>query len=415
MQIIFARMFRSLAQIALYRFQPTVVAITGNVGKTTTKDVVMAILSTQRTVGGTIRSQNSDLSTPLSILGLEVQSKERNPLVWATLLVRGVSRALLSRTFPEILVLEVGAGAPGDITRQAQWLRPHISVFTALQKYPVHLEFFPSRAGLFQEKKELARYTRPGGTIVYSRDDEFLHDLLGDCPQHKITTGERGDISCRDVINTHTGVEAVITVRGSQHQARLDGVWGTSYMTSYALGMAVASDLGLDVSECFTRTMEYFSPNPGRMRILQGIGGSLVVDDSYNASPLSVHAALDTLHTISMPGRKIFLFGDMKELGEHSHTAHREIGRQAVGVVDMIVLTGSEVEYTKAEMIDRGFESNNILEFPTSQEMGAFVATILRSGDIVLAKSSRHAIRMEQALEQLVTREERINLVQEYL
>ena len=414
-QHLFTTIFTLLARLALYRHQPTIVAVTGNVGKTTTKDVILALLQTQRQVRGTIRSQNSDLTTPLSILGLEVHSRERRPRVWLSLLQQALHIAFFSRSFPEILVLEIGLGQPGDITRQARWIQPHLSVFTALQTHPTHLEFFTSREQLFEEKKQLARHTRPGGTIIYNREDNFLHDLLHDCPQHTLTIGTGGEITFSSLVNNHVGVQSQMSVRGVEHLACLEGVWGSPYMTSYAFGVAVALDLGLDISECFERVHHYFRPNPGRMRILKGTGGSLIIDDSYNASPQSVQAALETLKGIARPGRKIFLFGDMKELGTHTGVAHREIGAQATRVVDMIICVGDLTRLTADEMLRQGFPPEMIFEIPCSQEAGAFVSSILHSGDIVLAKSSRHAIQMERALIQLVIPEEIPNLVQEYL
>lgn len=415
LQKLFAVFFKSLAQVAMYRHQPTIVAITGNVGKTTTKDITMAILRVERTVGGTIRSQNSDLTTPMSILGLEVKSQERSTKVWLGLMVRGVKVALLSRTFPEILVLEVGAGGPGDITRQAQWLRPHISIFTALQANPVHLEYFRDRQELFDEKKQLAVYTRPGGTIVYNSDDEFLRGLLRDCPQHKISIGSRGDVSMKNIVNSAQGVSATVEVKGATHEIVIPGVWGESYVASFALGLAAAADLGLDISECATRAGGLFRPNPGRMRVLRGISGSTVVDDSYNASPKAVSAALDTLDQLSVPGRKILLFGDMKELGEAAESMHAQVGVSAAAVVDMLMLVGEEVIHTRAAALGAGMSEQDIVVFGDSTQAGEFIATMLRSGDIVLAKSSRHAIKMERALVQLVEPDHAQHLVQEYL
>ncbi len=415
LQTIFSFVFKKLAQIALWRHRPKIVAVTGNIGKTTTKDIIIAVLASKYHVGGTIRSQNSHLTTPLSILGLEVASKERSARVWSSLLLRALVVACMSRRFPEVLVIELGAGEPGDIDRLSSWLRPHISVFTALQKYPVHLSYFSDRDELFREKKTLAKHTRPGGTIVFNGGDEFLAELLRDCPQHKISAGKSGRVVLEEYTNTRKGLEARIALRGVSYKVMLDGVWGKSYAYSLCLACGVAMDLGVDISDVAKRVHHAFIPSPGRMRILQGIHGSVVIDDSYNASPAALKSALETLAHKPFSGRVICVLGDMGELGENADQAHREAGIHVAEVADVFVSVGTLMRHATQSAKESGMSEKDIFTCEDSKTAGTLVKRMLRSGDVILLKASRHSMQMERALVQLVEAHEQKNLVQEYL
>lgn len=397
-----------LARLAIKIHKPTIIAITGSVGKTTTKDIILAELSaTGVSVRGTIRSQNSDISTPLSVFGLELHNGERRVFVWLGI-VCSVFAKLLTEALPDYLVLEVGAGHPGDIPAIAQWLRPQVVVYTALAKNPVHVEFFDSREALFQEKKQLALLSSTQAHVLYPADDDFLPQVLEDVPRSREAVDMEQIKEVRfDTKGTHAVVE--------QEQVLIPGVWSETMLRSYLMGKRVVAHLGLDGGSVRQKFAQHFVPSPGRTRILRGIRGAQVVDDSYNASPKAVSALLRVVERISVSGKKILVFGDMKELGEYTVSAHEEVGREAARVCDVLVLVGVDVRDTERSAIDAGMNPDSVLLFDNSNDAGEYLGDFVAEGDLVVAKSSRHSIKMEQCLQHVVVPEDHRYLSQEYL
>lgn len=403
---VFTVYFRTIARFLIWRDKPIVVTITGSVGKTTTKDLLVAQLSPVTSVRGTLRSQNSELTTPLSILGLELQNRERSIAVWGSLVIGALG--VLTKKLPNVLVLEVGAGHPGDIIKTASWLKSDVVIYTALAEKPVHVEFFESREALFQEKKDLALYAKKSALILYPKSDPFLKDLLADLEQEKFEF-EGGVVS--DVEFTTQGT----TCKVGDNTILLEGVWSEVLVYAFAMNLEMVRYLGMDPVVSSQEYAQYFTPTPGRGRLLRGINKSVVVDDSYNASPVAVKALLGLLAKLETKGRKIVLFGDMKELGSLSESAHREVAHQVVPVAQVLVTVGEESLITHQEALKQGMNKERVKHFDTSREAGSWLREELQEGDVVVAKSSRHAIQMERALELLVLESERGNLVQEYL
>ena len=398
---IFAWYFRTIAKCLMVRHKPTIIAITGTVGKTTTKDIIVAALRTRygtdetravESVRGTIRSQNSDLTTPLSILGFELNNGERSITLWLGYAF-GAFKALFAKKFPYYLVLEVGAGKPDDVRSQAQWLKPNICVFTALSETPVHVEFFESVQQVYEEKKQLALFSALDATLIYPEDDQLLMDLLSDTKRTLMPVSMDRSIT-------------------------LHGVVGEAYARSYGLAIEVCRLLDIDEHTVQEHIDRYFDPAPGRMRLLKGINDSRILDDSYNASPIAVENALNELRILSQAnsGRALFLFGDMKELGMYSEEAHGMVGKQILdNGIDMFVAVGEESEYAVRSAIESGYNSENIHQFHNAEQAGKWLSTQLQKSDLLLAKGSRHSIHLESALKHIVIPEDVPKLVQEYL
>lgn len=148
------------ARLMLHRLRPSIIAVTGSVGKTTTKDAIFSVLSSRLYIRKSAKSFNSEIGVPLTILGLE--NPWSDPFLWVGTIVRGLFRAALSQEYPTWLVLEVGADRPGDIRTVAAWLKPHVVVYTGVPEVPVHVEYFGSPEAVFKEKRALAEYLRPG-------------------------------------------------------------------------------------------------------------------------------------------------------------------------------------------------------------------------------------------------------------
>jgi UDP-N-acetylmuramoyl-tripeptide--D-alanyl-D-alanine ligase len=152
------------ARAILKKYRPTIIAVTGSVGKTSTKDAIYTVLERTGFVRKSDKSFNSEIGVPLTILG--VPNGWSNPFIWLQNITHGLELIFLKSDYPKTLIIEVGADHPGDIKRVASWLRPDIAVITTVSKIPVHVEFFPSRKALLDEKLALARAVKSEGTLI---------------------------------------------------------------------------------------------------------------------------------------------------------------------------------------------------------------------------------------------------------
>ena len=158
------------ARLLLKRAKPTIVAVTGNVGKTSTKDAIYSVLKDHKRTRKSEQGFNTDIGVPLTILGL--RNAWNDPIRWFKNIIDGLLEALHPGKYPEVLVLEIGVDHPGDMKKLASWVKPDVVVITRLPDVPVHVEFFDSPEAVVQEKLELLKALKPDGIFVYNNDDE---------------------------------------------------------------------------------------------------------------------------------------------------------------------------------------------------------------------------------------------------
>jgi UDP-N-acetylmuramoyl-tripeptide--D-alanyl-D-alanine ligase len=173
MKTIFRKIITYILQIesrlVISKYKPKIIAITGSVGKTSTKDAIFAVLSGVSYVRKSEKSYNSEIGLPLTILG--VPNGWNNPLVWIKNLCKGLWLFLGPHTYPTWLVLEVGIGHPGDMHRTADWLQTDVVIITAIGETPAHIEFFSSRKSLIEEKSSLIQTLKKDGLLILNADD----------------------------------------------------------------------------------------------------------------------------------------------------------------------------------------------------------------------------------------------------
>lgn len=389
------------ASLIIKRHKPMIIAITGSVGKTTTKDILYAGLQDHFNTRTAQKSFNSDIGVPLSIMDL--QNPSTSLLQWLVVLTRGVWIIISGKEYPELLILEVGAGAPNDVRKIAKWLKPDISVFTKLAETPVHIEFFESKEQLYNEKKTLATYTKPEGLVLYNGDSKRLAELLKDISQRTKT------FSLPDSISFNTSGTGFVY---EGKPVTLPEVLGFQMVYPVMALIEIYKELGVDVSVGLETLQENYEPTPGRARLIQGIDKTTIIDDAYNASPVAVKAALEVLGKLETNNRKVFVFGDMMELGDHAIEEHILVAKLAESVVDEVITVGELSKETDNYL--ENTETKNI-HFDTSVEAGEYLVDSHMEGDVILFKASRHAIKMEQAIVQMALPEEHGKLVQEYL
>ena len=396
------------ARLVLLRYKPKIIAVTGSVGKTSTKDAIFAALASSLHIRKSEKSFNSDIGVPLAILGLD--NGWSDPFKWASNIARGLWLVVVTHQYPEWLVLEVGADRPNDIKNVARWLRPDITVITAIPEVPVHVEYFDSPAAVLREKRWLAEYLKPGGRLIINGDDVRMSDLKTDFRGITVTYGMEAEIddicASHDKILYEHNLPVGFTFRanyaGSSVPVSIYGSLGTPRMYSALAALAVASVVEVDLVRA-SQALSQWSPPPGRMRILPGMHGSLIIDDTYNSSPAAALAALDTLALIETTGRKVAVLGDMLELGRYSTDAHKEVGSRAAACADALVTVGFRARVMGEAALDAGMPEINIREYEQGEvgRAGIEILRELKEGDIILVKGSQ-SMRMERAVFELL-------------
>lgn len=390
------------ARIALWAHRPRIVGITGSVGKTSTKDAIACVARLLGSVRESAKSYNSEIGLPLTILGLATAWK--STWGWLANIFRGMYVALFSFSYPEWLVLELGVDRPGDMDISVSLVSLDAAVMTHIGEKPVHVEFFNSPQDVLREKAKIIRGLSPDGVLILSYDDERISALKSGVKQTTITFGigkgadVRGDYYALTygTDGRPTGMTFKVLYDGNVVPLSLHGIAGRQSMQAFLAAVAFGVSHGLNLVE-IGEALASRVPAPGRMRLIPGISGSTIIDDTYNSSPVALTEALATLSEISGK-RKIAVLGDMAELGVLSESAHQHAGEQCAGV-DVLVTVGTKMRDAREHAKKAGV--GRIESFENARDAGLFVKSIVREGDVVLCKGSQ-SMRVERAVAELL-------------
>ena len=399
-----------LSRAILKKYKPFIFAVTGSVGKTSTKDALYTILAA--TSGKRVRrnekSFNSETGVPLTIIGrpngwYDVSS-------WLTTFWQGIKLIVQDHEYPEILVLEVGADKPNDIFDITRWLKPDISIMTKVGHIAVHVEFFESAEHLLKEKSYLLDETKKGGHIILSADDsEVMKAGVGRDTKQGVTISTFG-ITSKATIKADTievvydseqkplGMKAHIVWNGGAETLEIKGALGNQFLYPSLAALTASFAYGIDPRQGI-KALGVHAPSRGRMNILDGMHDSLILDDTYNSSPDALREALKALNMIQGPyaQRKFVVIGDMMELGKYSVEQHTLLGAEAAKVLsprDFLFTIGQRARGFADGARSAGFPDNNIVCCSRSTEAALVVEKMLKKGDIVLVKASQ-SIRAE--------------------
>jgi UDP-N-acetylmuramoyl-tripeptide--D-alanyl-D-alanine ligase len=386
------------AKLVLARHKPFIIGVTGNLGKTTTKDAVFAVMKEHFHTRRSEKSMNSEFGVPLTILGQK--SGWNNPLKWLIVIVRGFL-VIFDKHYPTHLVLEVGADRPGDIQSIASWVKPNITIVTQFGQVPVHIEFFKDRDAVINEKGYLVSALKSDGVFIYNADDNDAKKLFEKTEARKLSFGihEESDAHAHGVRlygAPLSGTEADIHIDGEVQHLVLPEVVGKSPVYCALPALLVARELHIPIEIACASLRDADKPK-GRMRLLRGMNGSIIIDDTYNASPKATEHGLKTLGEIETPGRKVAVLGDMLELGEHTQEEHYKIGKIAARIVHKLYTVGIRSRRTVEGALDEKMKDEHVIECSSSIEAGKELVSLLQEGDVVYIKGSQ-SMRMERAV-----------------
>lgn len=394
---------RFLAKLTIRKYQPGIIGVTGSVGKTSTKEAIYAVLRGIRDVRVSRSNFNNEIGLPLTILGN--WEKIGGWGFWLKVFFVSILRLIFRFRYPELLILEYAADRPGDIRYLVDIAKPQIGVFTAIGDIPVHVEFYSGPDAVAREKGYLAEALSANGFAMLNFDDEAVLSMRERTGAHIVTYGfgEGAELRITNfqnrVENDHpAGISFKLEYGGSFVPVRLDDCFGRAQAYAAAAAAAIGVAFGMNLVK-ISEALSYYQVPARRMKLLVGIKGSYVIDDSYNASPLSMHAALDTLKSLGK-ARKIAVLGDMLEIGKYTLEAHETMGALAGKFLDILVTVGPRAKFIAESAHSVGLAKKNIHIFETADEAKGSVQDLLKKGDIILVKGSR-AIGLDRVVEEI--------------
>ncbi|MBI1961380.1 MAG: hypothetical protein HYS45_01610 [Parcubacteria group bacterium] len=417
MKHLLIKLLHALARRVIAKYRPIVVAITGSVGKTAAKEAVYAAIKKKFKTRRSRGNYNTDIGVPLAIFDIDWKPG-RSPIRWCAVLLRAASLLVRPCSYAKVLVLEMGADKPGDIAALTAIAPPDIAVITAISA--AHTEQFGDIAGVAKEKGTLFKAVRPDGWIVVNRDNAEVAKLADKSNAQKAAYGlaeaEGVDVFASDIRVSETndaetgiaGMSFKVHAAGSVTPVLIRNALGSHWAYPALVAASVAGILGVNMVEVAEGLGE-LKLEPGRMRIVPGIKRTTIIDDTYNASPASVKAALQASADLYRPGTVFAVLGDMLELGSLSEGEHRAIGKLVASLgIDVLITVGERARDMARGAREAGMAEERVFEFGTTQEAGLFVQNRMEKGDLVLVKGSQ-GMHMEKIVKEIMAEPRRAN------
>ncbi len=403
LKIFLQKLLRLCAILVLKKYKPSIIGITGSVGKTSAKEATYAILKNHFNVRRNIKNYNNELGVPLTILGIETSTSF---VYWLGNLLKIFALLVFPMPYPKILILEVGVDKPGDMKYITDFVLFDIGIITAIG--PAHIEFFGSLEAIAKEKGNLIKSLPKDGFAILNNDDDLVLGQKEKTKAKVLTFGFQGESDIKANVEkengTILGLSFKMSYQGSFVPVRLPGTLGKHQIYAALAGAGVGIALGLNLIE-IAEGLKEFPSLPGRMKLLAGIKGSLIIDDTYNSSPVASFAALEVLSKLPAP-RKIAVLGDMLELGEFSEENHRKVGEKAGKIVNLLVTVGPASKILADAAIKKGLIKADVFSFDTADEAKLKVQELIRPGDLILVKGSQ-GMRMEKVVKEIMAEPEK--------
>lgn len=368
----------AVQRLAVYhrsKLTPTVVGITGSVGKTSTKEVAAAVLSRRFRTLKSKRSFNSEATLPTTLLRLTPEH--------------------------EVAVLEMGMWAPGEIRFLANLARPQVGIITNVG--PTHLERMHSQAAIAWAKAELAESLPASGWCILNADDPLVAEMATVTPAQVFTYGLSPQANLwADQIESNglDGIRFQVHYGAETHPLQLPLIGRHSVHLALA-AIACGLVLGMGWDEIVAGLHDPEAQL--RLFVVPGVSDTQLIDDTYNAAPISTLAALNVLADIA--GRRIAVLGDMLELGSAEEAGHRLVGRRVPEVAQVLVTVGQRAAWIAEEARSRGMPAERVISLETNDQAIDAILPLLQPGDHVLVKGSR-GMQMERIIAALRQRPE---------
>lgn len=374
-----ARALQRLAQSVRRKWGQRLIGVTGSVGKTTTKELIAAILARRLRVHKSAGNLNNQYGVPLTLLGLEPEH--------------------------EVAVVEMAMSAPGEIARLAGIAEPETGVVTNVA--PAHLEFFDSVDSIARAKRELVENLKPPARAVLNQDDPRVSRFAEGFEGRVVTFGF-GDGATYRALASETLQNRAASQVGTRFR-----VQGPEWDRQFWIGLAgrhnvenalaaiAAASLFEVPAGAMAEALSDFKPLGRRAEVLTLPGHIVMINDCYNSNPRAMERMLETLKDWPRAGRRVVVAGEMLELGPSSPELHREVGRKCVDArVDQLIAVAGDAQYFVEGAVEAGLPAGQAHFFADAEQAGRFSLSIVKPGDVVLVKGSR-GVHLEKAAEML--------------
>jgi len=393
-----------LAGMMLKKHKPRVIAVTGSVGKTTTKEAMFHVLNTAKDIKVLTNkgNYNNEFGLPLTILEEQAPIGAWN---WIKLVFKCYLKVLNSKSYYDILVLEMGSDGPGDIVYLARIAQPDISIVTNVER--VHLLNFKSIEELAHEKSTLIHTTKEDGMVILNYDNSYTKRMIPTVNKRDLYTfglDKNSDIQAFDPKDTKTGLTFKVRFDGKDLSVKMPHVIGKHNVYTILPVFPICKFFGVS-TDVISKALKSFKLPSGRMGLIEGINDSYIIDSSYNAEPSSMKAAITTLKDFPEGKRRIAVIGDMLELGLLEESSHREVGKYLrESMIDLVFFVGPKMKWAMDEMNSSVRDYRRVsFYFSDSFDAAQKIAQKIKKEDVILVKGSRGML-MERVVHRLSKR-----------
>lgn len=403
------KFFQYEARLVLKKYKPKIIAITGSVGKTLTREAIYLVLSKKFFVRKNEKSFTAEFGVPLAIIGCP--EGKITPIQLLKNIFLGLKLIVFKSHYPDWLILEIDSDKPGDLGIVSSFLSIDILVVTAIGEVPAHVESFYDVCFFLAEKRDIVNAVKREGTIIYNADDARTSNLLKDVVSKKISCGIGSGVNVfgsefkilygnGKMGSVPTGMSFDVANGSDKYAINIFDSIGMQNEYACLLATATGLEFGIPMNEICS-SLNKFKSLPGRMNLISGIKDSVIIDDSYNASPVAMSQAVQVFKDLKTSGKKIAVFGDMLELGKYSADEHRKISELIKNFASHVICVGLRMRKLSEELLNIGFKESNIISVDSSIEAGTELQKIIDTGDTVLVKGSQ-VMRMERVVEEVM-------------
>lgn len=392
-----------MAKTVLGKYKPQIIGITGSVGKSSTKEAVALVLNVGYNVRKAEGNYNNEIGIPLTIIG--AKSGGNSFVAWLRVFLKWLFIIIFPVKYPDVLVLEIGIDRPGDMDYILDFLPIKIGIATQISSS--HIAYFGSITNIAREKGKLIAALPGDGFAILNSDDKRTLKMSEKTQAKVITYGFSDEAMVHaDNFIFHREAKRVegfslkVNFDGKTLPLRLPKIVAKHHIPAALAALSVGVALKMNIVEIAT-ALENFEPLPGRLRLLPGRDNTILLDDTYNASPASTRAALEVVKDLIAP-RKIIILGDMLELGEETEKEHASLVEEVRDSgAHVVVSVGKHMRALHEALLQTGFSRKQVLWLPDPLSAIEVILNIIRSDDLILIKGSR-SMRMELITEQLL-------------
>ncbi len=391
MRFILEKLLAFFALRILVKYKPIIIGITGSVGKTSTRAAVFAVVSAKYKAYTPPKNLNDKIGLPVGVIGMDSPGKRL--FGWLKVFTHALYLLLFKSKYPEVLVLEYGIDRVGEMDELLAIARPNIGVLTSIGLS--HYQFFESTEVIEEEKGKLVESVGASGKVILNADNEIALRQRSKTRAAVLSYGHTGDVRVdrREEVLSEMSITIMHIVTPTRSfEARVPAV-GATHVSSCLAAIAVAETLKIE-TDLVVKGLGQYRPVPGRLNVLAGLKRSILIDDTYNSAPDSMHEALQLF--ARFPGtHKIAVLGDMLELGGLSDEAHALVGTEVAHIAPShLVTVGAGGKIMAEAAVANGYPDEQVVSFDSSDEARLTVQDLIREGSVVLVKGSQ-GMRME--------------------